>query len=339
MVSPVIINIAWYFNYGIEGPVPWLFIAFLAYLILVWDNKRILIFIFVVISNLSLLYFIESGQVVNLGNYPSHDALLIDNYLGIVVVLMITYAYLSAAKQNYLRQYRKAKESDELKSAFLANVSHEIRTPLNAIVGLSNYLLDEDISMKEREEYKKIIFDNGTYLSTLINDIIDVSKLESNLLTINKSKSTLNHLFLKLESYYQLELETLGKNLVSLKHMPLKENTIINTDIVRLEQVLRTLLNNAVKFTEKGHIKFSCIQVDGYFRFTVEDTGIGIKPEYKKMIFNRFHKMNNNDQMLYRGTGIGLFLAQKLTHILGGEIWVESTFGEGSAFYFNLPVN
>ncbi len=338
LLSPVIINIAWVFNYGIEGPVPWLFIAFLSYLILVWENKRLLLFVIIVILNIFLFYLIESQHILTLGNYPSKDALLIDNYLGVLTVLIITYAYLVTAKKNYIRQYRRAKESDELKSAFLANVSHEIRTPLNAIVGLSNYILDEDISKTERDEYRQIIVDNGDYLSTLINDIIDISKIEANQISINKEKTELSGLFKKLEAYYQLELDSQGKSEIELKYKKSHEEINLKTDIIRLEQVLRTLLDNAIKFTKSGKIEIGCrLNGNGYL-FWVKDTGIGIKTTDQEFIFNRFRKSNKDKEQLYRGTGIGLFLAQKLTFLLGGKIWVDSTVGKGSAFYFALPV-
>ncbi len=229
----------------------------------------------------------------------------------------------------------KAEESDRLKSAFLANMSHEIRTPMNAIVGFSTLISEEDITTSERIEYADIIKDNSDTLLVLINDIIEISLIEANQLRMTKSNFNASAILLQLENYFSLK----NNKGIDLNYVNKKDDTklVLNNDPTRFRQVFSNMLDNAFKYTESGNIWFGYEIQDDQVQFFVSDTGIGIASSDFKNIFNYFHKLERKDSKLYPGAGIGLSLSRKLIELMGGEIWLESEAGEGSAFYFTLP--
>jgi signal transduction histidine kinase len=169
----------------------------------------------------------------------------------------------------------------------------------------------------------------------LIEDIIDVSKIESNQLTVKIQEIDVVPVISQIVQSFQLSVLS-GKNVTVKCSLEMSE-IIIRVDKVRFEQILRNLLSNAVKFTENGIIEVGCQRVDGFYAFSVKDTGIGIHSDHHETIFDRFIKIDNNKQHLYRGTGIGLFLSKQLVEMFEGEIWLESEVGKGSTFYFTIP--
>ncbi len=231
----------------------------------------------------------------------------------------------------------KAEEADKLKSSFLANMSHEIRTPMNAIIGFADLLEQDNISNTEKNEYLSIIKKSGRNLLALIDDIIDLSKIEVEKINIVKQKFDINKIL-------KTTLTTYLKNKPACIEIYLKNNKenieelIINSDPFRFKQVLNNLINNAFKFTESGTISFGYkIENNNTITFYVKDTGIGISQDKQEIIFDRFRKIEDNNAKLYRGTGLGLTISKKLIELLGGKIWVESELGNGSIFYFTLP--
>jgi signal transduction histidine kinase/ActR/RegA family two-component response regulator len=235
---------------------------------------------------------------------------------------------------------RKAEESDHLKTAFLSNMSHEIRTPMNAILGFSNLLSHPDISLNEKEEFINLIRINGKNLLTLVEDIIDISKIDSGQLQIKNAPCKLHDVLMQVYESFQDDIKRRG--LFNLK-LYLKEgigdkNIRILTDDHRLKQILINLVGNAVKFTERGFVEFGYTQEDDQFlRFYVKDTGIGLPKGKESEIFERFSKFNSDKERLYGGTGIGLSIAKHLVTLMGGEIWVESEPLIGTTFFFTLP--
>ena len=229
----------------------------------------------------------------------------------------------------------KAEESDRLKSAFIANMSHEIRTPMNAIYGFSSLLNEDDITKEEREEYVEIINSSCDSLLVLIDDILDISILDAQGIELKKSTTNLNHFLSEIETIYK-QKET---NKVSIKfdQKEAEKNTTLFTDVIRLKQVLSNLINNAIKFTEEGIIEFGFENNENNITFYVSDTGIGIAQSDLKIIFNPFLKAANNKERVYRGTGIGLSISEKIVNSFGGKIWVKSTIGKGSTFYVQHP--
>lgn len=242
-----------------------------------------------------------------------------------------------------LKSKEKAEESDQLKSAFLANMSHEIRTPMNGILGFAELLNDPDINDQEKKDYIKIIDSNGKQLLNLINDIIDISKIEVNQINLQNTITDLRPLLNDIQYFFFQEQSRLGKEHIKLElYSPSLSNNIINTDTSRLQQIFNNLINNALKFTEQGSIKIGYtkenINNKEYYKFYVADTGIGISDAMKSVIFERFGQVQTSNFINKHGTGLGLAISKGLVELLGGKIWFESTPEKGSIFYFTVPI-
>lgn len=231
---------------------------------------------------------------------------------------------------------KKAEESDRLKSAFLANMSHEIRTPMNAIVGFANLLTDDDTTEDEKKEFTEYINSNSSALMTLINDIIDISKIEAGEIKVKTKAATIKELLKQV-------LADAGEQQKILKKMNVELLSEIDDSImgkqykldkIRLKQVLINLVNNALKFTDRGYIKISCSAHKSGLLFSVQDTGTGIPYDMQKKVFKRFVKGSNTPDDQYRGTGLGLSISSKLVKLMGGRIKLKSELGKGSTFSF-----
>ncbi len=233
----------------------------------------------------------------------------------------------------------KAEESDRLKTAFLTNMSHEIRTPMNAIIGFSELITDPNIDTESRKEFSEQIYLSSRSLMKLIDDIIDISSIDSGILKITKKKFNLSEVLSTTHEAFNKEKKKENKNEIELLlHNPFGDSTtFIETDKFRLQQILDHLLSNALKYTHSGFIElgFNTDQ-DDLPIFYVRDTGIGIPEDKTEKIFNHFTKIEDHTK-LYRGTGIGLTITKRLVNLLGGTIKVESNPGIGSIFYFTLP--
>jgi len=248
---------------------------------------------------------------------------------------------LEAQKTELRKAKKKAEESDRLKSTFLANMSHEIRTPMNGIMGFADMLQKKQYPPQEQKRFLKIIHDSASHLLQIINDIVDVSKIEANHLSINPSAFCLNDLLLQLNDTYKAALDQKNKPHITLalEQGLSRDHSWIHADVNRLKQIFHNLLGNAVKFTEKGSIRFGYRQKDtGTLLFYVSDTGIGIPADKLDKIFNRFEQVNNPIHTEYGGTGLGLTITRSLVEMMGGTLWVESRSQSGTSFYFTLPV-
>ena len=235
----------------------------------------------------------------------------------------------------------RAEEADRLKTAFLTNMSHEIRTPMNAIVGFSYLLTDPDSSEESKAEYYNIIKSNGEVLMNLINDILDISMIESGQLKTRNKAANIGNIARELLTHYNQTKDELGKKkiTITLDIEDADNNLTVKTDPVRLRQVLSNLLSNSLKFTNEGRICFGYRLSDSKeIIFFVRDTGCGIDPKHHKAIFERFNKFGNaSDAKLYTGSGLGLAISHELVNLLGGKIWLDSFPGKGSTFYFTIP--
>ncbi len=233
----------------------------------------------------------------------------------------------------------KAEESDRLKSSFLANMSHEIRTPMNAIIGFSELLLRPQLFEKQKDKFLNYIVDSGNNLLNLIDDIIDISKIEAGRLKIKKQECdierTMNELYASFVTINERRETSFELNL----NMPyLSQKPFILTDIFRFKQIFNNLLGNALKFTEKGYVEFGFkFDVKNEILFYVTDTGIGMPQDKLDIIFEQFGQIEDTENKNQRGTGLGLAISEKLTILLGGKMWVDSLLGKGSTFYFTLP--
>ncbi len=234
---------------------------------------------------------------------------------------------------------RRAEESDKLKSAFLANMSHEIRTPMNSIIGFSELLTKPGSFDRNKEKYLSFIINSGKSLLNLINDIIDISKIEAGQLKVKPRIVQLNPIMNEIYiSQYQIN---------DMKNKPFElkmqkavdaDDFNINTDPFRFKQILNNLIGNAMKFTTKGYIEFGYkFSGPDKLLFYVKDTGVGMPKDKLDVIFKRFGQIEQKDDKNQSGTGLGLTISKKLAELLGGEMWVESEEGIGSTFYFTLP--
>jgi PAS domain S-box-containing protein len=247
---------------------------------------------------------------------------------------------LAKQKKELQKTKEKAEESDRLKSVFLANMSHEIRTPMNGIIGFSELLTEENFSENEYREYLKTIYSLSQNLLQIIDDIIDIAKIEANQLNISKEVFYLNELIDELYQVHDMRIKQAEKKNITLKaHKPLeKEESRIYTDLTRLKQILNNLIGNALKFTQQGIIEFGYKKADtNSWLFFVKDTGLGIPKEKQNEIFERFRRVDESHTSQYEGTGLGLSIVKSLVEKLGGDIWLESEEAQGSEFFFTLP--
>lgn len=232
----------------------------------------------------------------------------------------------------------KAEESDRLKSAFLANMSHEIRTPMNQILGFTELLEDETITADERRQFRAIVKRSGGQLLNIINDILDLSRIESNQVEIQLRKFNLNQFLDEILTAFENEQSKLEKSEILLQLVKPVTDTdaMILSDDFRLRQILNNLIGNALKFTSRGYIRFG-YKVNGEELVCfVEDTGKGISGDKHELIFDRFRQEEESYTRHFGGTGLGLSICKGLVELLGGRIWVKSEEGQGSTFFFTL---
>jgi len=236
----------------------------------------------------------------------------------------------------------KAQESDRLKSAFLANMSHEIRTPMNGIMGFTELLKKSNVNSGEYKNYLDIIESSGTRLLNVVNNIIDISKVESGTIEITNKVTNINEQFDYITSLFSPEIDK--KGLAWLQNKALPENkAFVWTDAEKLYGILINLIKNAIKHTDKGTIELGyTIRTNAeqsFIAFYVTDTGSGIPPDKINRIFDRFIQADMSLKTKYQGAGLGLSIAKAYVELLGGKIWVESTYGVGSTFRFIIPYN
>ncbi|HOT13419.1 MAG TPA: PAS domain-containing protein [Bacteroidales bacterium] len=291
------------------------------------------------ISKLELLKDAENNTIwVEATKIPVKDRE--GNIIGIVG-MSIDITEKRLAEERLRKAKEKAEESDMLKTAFLANMSHEIRTPMNGIIGFSNLLRNPDLTDIEREEFLNHITSCGNTLLNLIDDIIDISKIEAGQIKIRMLDCNLNNLMDEIFESFEASRIKENKNeikLICTKSLPNEDCNIV-TDPFRLRQIISNLIGNALKFTFKGSIEFGYEFLENKtIQFHVKDTGIGIPKDKQKIIFERFGQViDSNFFINQKGTGLGLAISSNLTRLLGGSMWVDSEPGQGACFYFNIP--
>lgn len=232
----------------------------------------------------------------------------------------------------------KAEEADKLKLAFLANLSHEIRTPMNAIIGFSNILTNNEIQADEREKINSLINSNSQSLLKLIDDVIDISKIQTGEIDVNNTDCFLNTMLLNLYSEFDKKIKLTEKKIkLSLNRSVKNEKFTINVDKTRLKQILYNIIDNSVKFTKSGFIEFGYSIDNSKIMFYVIDTGVGIVKEKTNHIFELFRQADNTFTREFGGTGIGLTITKSILNKMGGKIWAESVPGEGTTMYFTIP--
>ena len=261
------------------------------------------------------------------------------------------------AEQELIKTKERAEESDRLKSAFLANMSHEIRTPMNGILGFAGLLKEPNLAGEEQQKFIRIIEKSGKRMLNIINDIIDIAKIESGQMGISIAESNINEQIEYIYTFFKPEAEAKSIHLFFNNSLPAKES-LIKTDREKIYAILTNLVKNAIKYTKKGSIEFGYTIVETqhaassdmnpsasmntpekFLQFFVKDTGIGIPKNRQEAIFEPFIQADIDDKAAYEGAGLGLSISKAYVEMLGGKIWVESEFGNGSTFYFTIPYN
>lgn len=295
----------------------------------------------------------------NFNRIISVPAFIKNQYAGIIILADAEHDYTEETievVQRYINMYalavfrikaeeslqlakEKAEDSDRLKSLFLSNMSHEIRTPMNAILGFAEMLQDPELQIEEKDRFLDVIIKSGDNLLRLINDIIDISKIEAGQLRIIYSDCRLNELFAEMESFFNKELIRQRK-----EHLTFYVQTgnqepdfSVYTDTVRIRQIITNLVGNAIKFTDEGFIELGYRIRGEKIEFYIRDSGIGIPVDQQNHIFERFGQVKEVAARNLSGTGLGLTITKNLVELLGGRIWLDSYPAEGSTFWFSIP--
>lgn len=245
-------------------------------------------------------------------------------------------------EQDLIFALKKATESDRLKSSFLSTMSHELRTPLNSIIGFSEFITEE-LTVAEIIEFVKTINDSGRHLLSIVEDIFDITIIETGEVKILKQDVQLQSVLNDILQIMKIEQQKMKKSNLDLELLisPNEKNLLVKIDSSKLKQIIINILKNALKFTSEGHIQFGFSLMPDVnkpmLKFYIKDTGIGIPLEKHDFIFNVFRQVDDSDTRAFGGAGLGLSIAKKLIELLGGEIWLESDVGIGSVFYFTVP--
>ncbi|MBN2635144.1 MAG: PAS domain S-box protein [Prolixibacteraceae bacterium] len=250
------------------------------------------------------------------------------------------------AEKELIKAKEKAEESDRLKSAFLANMSHEIRTPMNGILGFAELLRTADLSGEEQQKFIDIIGKSSIRLLNIINDIISISKIESNQIELTFSDVNVNSITKDIQSFFKTESEK-KKIIITFKNELPTNEAIVKTDSDMLYAILTNLVKNAIKFTQTGSIELGYKKKERFLEFYVTDSGAGVQKEQKEIIFERFRQGSESFKRNYEGAGLGLSISKAYVEMLGGKIWVENNadllsvngnpVNNGSTFYFTIP--
>lgn len=283
---------------------------------------------------------LSSGEIKDVEVYSEH---MIINNNELLFSIVHDISELRKTQQELIIAKKRAEESDKLKTAFLANMSHEIRTPLNSILGFSDLIINPHNTLEQNSRFSNIINTSGLQLMRIIDDIIDISHIESKQLKVSLSPISTNKTLEKIADTFKNTVLNSKNKVVDFKlQIPnTKKDFIINTDEVRFTQICNNLLRNAWKFTNEGYIEIGYIHIKNnskeHLKFYVKDTGCGIAENKFDLIFDRFSQVAYDE---YReGNGLGLSITEGLVKLLGGEMELESTLGKGSCFYFTIPLN
>ncbi|MCD4711184.1 MAG: response regulator [Bacteroidales bacterium] len=290
-----------------------------------------------------ILYFEDDGVD---GFWMEKNKIPIRDERGVITMIIGIFKDVSDLMriENELKEARdRAEESDRLKTSFLANMSHEIRTPMNGIIGFANLLKDPDLSNDKKDLFLKHIDHSSNQLLNIIDDIIDISKIESGQLKISNKPVRINGILEEIYSsfFHRIRGDEPGQKRVdfNLKKENESNDFTIVTDDFRLSQIFNNLIGNAIKFTKEGHITFGySLRSNRHIEFFVSDSGIGIPNNKTRLIFDRFGQVDQERSLQPSGTGLGLPISKSLVNLMGGEMWVESAVGKGTTFYFTLPL-
>ncbi len=253
----------------------------------------------------------------------------------VILTAVLFYLLLRTHLTRLRNAEQKSRESDQLKTAFLQNISHEIRTPMNGIIGFTGLLSSDDLTEEQKNEYIQIITKSSQKLLSIVDDVLDLSLIETGNIKANDDVVNINDMMDELYSTFRPLIKE--NILVSVQKGLGGKTAFVRTDHIKLRQTLYNLINNASKFTHEGYIRFGYTLKEKELEFFVEDSGIGIDPALHQKIFERFSKADKDMGRLYDGVGLGLAICKGNVDLLGGKIRVKSELQKGSSFYFTIP--
>jgi signal transduction histidine kinase len=333
------------------GIFAWFFYSFIHkrvsrsyYLGIYWAGMVILYYIFFLIPTMVIVY-LAYGVINKTSIISTYKQVLVGFRIELFTATAVTSLFVILHRTTEILKIRnrelqialtRSEESDRLKSAFLANISHEIRTPMNGIIGFSDLLAAPDLTADMRRTYAELISTSSHQLLSIINNILDISHIESGQTEISLDQVSLNEIFDNISQFYFTKAREKRISFHIVKTLDDETDRII-TDRDKLQQILDNLLDNAFKFIREGEIKLGYVLDADMVRFYVEDTGPGIQAIQQEKIFERFTKVNVVKERLIGGTGVGLAISKALVELLGGSIMVSSVPGKGSVFSFTLP--
>jgi signal transduction histidine kinase/CheY-like chemotaxis protein len=361
-VAATILNVV---NGIVSGAVQFIFITIIVTLLYGWKLGIASVLLSLIVRTIIAVLYIK-GVIVN--SYDSNAyAFIVPNiipmllgafFVGAVSVFIINKFYqwlflvvqqlsikafeLTQTNIELIKAKKKAEEHDRLKTVFLANMSHEIRTPMNAIIGFSSFLGKSDLASEKRERFSALIQERSYDLLRIIEDILDISKIEIGQMKLIESEVGIADLLKEIDDYYRIKISKVDKknDLVLVLKIPEEIKKLsIKIDAPRLKQIINNLIDNALKFTNSGTIEFGCNLVSGpSLEFYVKDTGIGIAKEKQGIIFDRFRQADESiTSRQFGGSGLGLSIVKGLVDIMHGRIRLESELNKGSTFYITLP--
>lgn len=335
-----LLNILWIYNGGSYGPTLLIFQAFIPIFIFFTELKNKLLILVLLFININILIAIEYVYPHVIIPYQTATARLFDTLVVTLLFFLIEIPLLYLVQRQFFAHSLKAIESEKVKSAFLANMSHEIRTPMNAIIGFSELLGDPELDDCSKNQYINIIKDNGNVLLQLINNIMDASKIEAGIVEVHRKNIHIKSLLQRLHASLLHQIPS-AKELSLTYHVPeLLEEIEFNTDELLLYQILSNLVMNAIKYTDKGYIKFgfdaSSPHNPEWLQFYICDSGKGISPQNQQVIFERFNQEHFDSKNKNDGVGLGLSISNELARLLNGTIHLDSDGKTGSTFYVTI---
>ncbi|MCX6272301.1 MAG: response regulator [Bacteroidetes bacterium] len=332
------VTVTWFFNYGTNGPIIFFFLLIQSFTIFIFARPAREIISALLFFIITFLFGIELIYPGLIGYYPNYQSRLVDIYTSVIIYQAINIIIITLLVRFYSHEKEKAQDADRLKTTFLVNMSHEIRTPIHTIIGFSE-LLRNPRSDESLEKYLEIIKNSSRHLLGLIDNIIDISKIEANQFKINFEDFSVTELIEDLEELLKQQLAGLGKQSVIVVCIHPEQEVWIRSDPYSIRQVMINLLTNAAKFTDKGKIVFGFMVKLAGIEFYVKDTGIGIDDDQTEKIFDPYYKIEHDEKKISRGAGVGLAISRQLVFMLGGSLTVKSEKGVGSHFTFVIPLN
>lgn len=290
-------------------------------------------FIYLLVGGLWILF---SDELVEYITVDPHKITVLQTSKGWFYVVITSVLFFIILRKHLTRireAERKARDSDMLKTAFLRNVSHEIRTPMNSIIGFSTLLKENNLPENKKDEYLNIIKDSSVRLLDIVNEILDISLLQTGNLPVSEKKADLNRILDDVYTSFRPHI----KNEIDFRYRKGLKYSCLITDEMKVRKVLTNIVGNSVKFTETGQILFGYEPVGNEIRFYVKDTGIGISEDVIPNIFQSFRKTESGGDKLYEGIGLGLSISKGNIDLLNGKIWVQSEQGKGTSMFFTIP--